>query len=68
MPMLTKNDICPFVQEPFDECYCYNLTSRFIDSAIYYCGNHFKSCEIYKRNRSDKDLIPDNGTDPQIIN
>jgi len=54
MSVVTKNEICPYVQSPFDDCYCYNLTSRYIKSAIYYCGSHFRTCEIYKRNTSGK--------------
>lgn len=44
-----RNEICQFVQHPFSECYCFNLTSQYINSAIYYCGKHFAACEIYKK-------------------
>lgn len=54
MPVLTKNEVCPFVHEPFDKCYCFNLTSRYIKSAIYYCGNHYTSCEIFRKNTAKK--------------
>lgn len=50
MHVLIKNPICPHVQDPFEDCYCFNLTSRYVKSAIHYCGNHFTSCDIYKRN------------------
>ncbi len=44
-----KNRICPFVEKPFEYCYCFNLTSRDIDPAIYYCSKNFEVCEIYKK-------------------
>lgn len=47
-----RNEICRFVQNPFFDCYCFNLTSQHINSAIYYCGNHFNACKIYKKNIS----------------
>lgn len=49
MAVISKIEICPFVQDPFDNCYCFNLTSRHVSSAIYYCGNHYADCEIYKK-------------------
>jgi len=53
-----RNEICQFVQHPFTECYCFNLTSQHINSAIYYCGDHYTACEIYKKhisiNKKDK--------------
>jgi len=55
MTVLTKIEICPFVQDPVDTCYCYNLTSRHVNSAIHYCGNHYIDCEIYKKRISGKD-------------
>jgi hypothetical protein len=45
-----KSRICPFVEKPFAYCYCFNLTSRDIDPAIYYCSKNFEVCEIYKKN------------------
>jgi hypothetical protein len=46
----SNNNICPFVKNPFSECYCFNMTSKNIDTAINYCGNKFSKCEIYKNN------------------
>ena len=45
---------CPFLQNPFDECYCYDMRSQDIEYAIYYCGKHFDECETY-RNIGEKD-------------
>lgn len=68
MSVITKNEICPFVQNPFDDCYCYNLTSRYIKSAIYYCGNHYKTCGIYKKNTSRRDRHAGSDPDSRNIN
>ena len=46
--MNSSNDICPFVRKPLSSCHCFNMTSRNIDSAIHYCVNHFKACEIFR--------------------
>jgi len=51
------NRACPFVKKPFPDCYCFNLTSRNIDTAIVYCGNKFKECEIYKNNFYLKEIV-----------
>jgi hypothetical protein len=59
MPVMRKNKICPFVQIPFHDCYCFNLNSKYIEPAIYYCGNHFTACEIYKKNISVKERHSD---------
>ena len=45
-----KSNVCPFVRQPFSYCYCFSLTSKDIDSAIYYCSNNYKVCDIYKKN------------------
>ena len=55
MVMSTSNEICPFVRKPFSNCHCFNMTSRNIDSAIHYCVNQFKACEIF-RFESRKDM------------
>jgi hypothetical protein len=49
-----KNSLCPFVKNPLPDCFCFNLTSRDINSAIYYCSEHFEKCEIFKKNCSNK--------------
>jgi len=40
--------ICPFVQDPFSECYCVRMGSQDIEKAIYFCSKNFISCELYK--------------------
>lgn len=40
---------CPFVKDPDKDCYIIGITCHKVDSVLYYCGNHFEKCEIYKR-------------------
>jgi len=39
--------ICPFVQNPSDNCHCYKMGSQDIEKAIYYCNKNYSSCDIY---------------------
>ncbi len=55
MSCLLSNEKCPFIHKPFGDCYCANLTSRNIESAIYFCSKYFKQCEIYIKNAQKKD-------------
>lgn len=59
-PTITVNKKhCPFLYNPFDDCYCAKMNSQDIERAIYLCTNNFKMCDIYKSkngngNGSDK--------------
>jgi len=44
-----KRILCPFVRSPHKDCYFLDMNSNKISMAVYYCQNHFKECEIYKR-------------------
>jgi hypothetical protein len=46
---LKAGKLCPFVQNPFEECFVAGIDSQNIEKAIYYCGSHFDECEIYAR-------------------
>ncbi len=39
---------CPFVGDPFADCFVASINSQNIDLAIYYCGKNFEECEIYR--------------------
>jgi len=55
-----KGMLCPFVRSPHKDCYFQNMNSNEISMAVYYCRNHFKKCEIYKRlTRSQKNKSND---------
>jgi len=38
---------CPFVDEPFDDCYCVSTNSMNVKGVIFYCGGNFENCEKY---------------------
>ena len=40
---------CPFVGNPLSECFLVGMNSQNIEQAIYYCGDNFEECEIYKK-------------------
>jgi hypothetical protein len=51
--MINKK-LCPFIQNPFDECYCTIMTSQDIERAVYLCSNNFEKCDIYKNVNNGK--------------
>lgn len=59
-----NNKICPFVKNPFSDCYCFNLNSRNINPAIHYCSNNFEKCEIYQENLSNTGNLRDSKRNP----
>jgi hypothetical protein len=51
MTVLTSNKpLCPFIQKPFEGCYCTSTNSLYTEATIHYCGGHFRQCEIYGKN------------------
>jgi len=52
-----NNSPCPFVKNPFPDCYCFDMTSKTIDPAIAYCGDKFNECQIYKNNFFLKEIV-----------
>ena len=40
---------CPFIKEPFEECYCSHMNSQMTEKMIKFCGENFEECEIYKK-------------------
>jgi hypothetical protein len=45
MRITTKR--CPYVENPFEECYVNGLGSAAVEKSVYYCANHFDECDIY---------------------
>ncbi|GBE01773.1 hypothetical protein BMS3Bbin06_01142 [bacterium BMS3Bbin06] len=41
--------MCPFIDDPINECYCINLNSQTAESVLYYCGGLYRECKIYKK-------------------
>ncbi|MBS1112582.1 MAG: hypothetical protein H6Q92_344 [Nitrospirae bacterium] len=44
---------CPFIKEPFEECYCSQMNSHASDKVITYCGGNYEECDIYKKHIKD---------------
>ncbi len=45
--------LCPFLEDPFDHCYCVKMSSQDIERAVYLCSKSFELCEIYKNNNGN---------------
>jgi hypothetical protein len=45
---------CPFVDEPFDYCYCSSMDSLAVQQVMRYCGGTYEECHIYKNKKSNK--------------
>lgn len=39
--------LCPFINMPFEGCYCTSTSSLYTEATINFCGGNFKQCEIY---------------------
>ena len=42
-----ERKLCPHIEDPFEGCYCNEMSSQDVEHAIYFCANHYESCEIY---------------------
>ncbi|HWR88855.1 MAG TPA: hypothetical protein VN260_01220 [Dissulfurispiraceae bacterium] len=45
--------VCPFAENPLDDCLLLKMDSQHVEDAIYYCGGHFQECSIYRRHVHD---------------
>ena len=44
----TRTDyLCPFHQNPYDDCYCNKMNSQDIEKTTMFCINNFENCLIY---------------------
>lgn len=41
--------LCPLVKRPQKDCYCSNITSSNVESAILFCMGDYAECGIYQR-------------------
>ena len=46
--------LCPFLSDPFDDCYCAKMSSQDIERAVYLCSKNFESCDIYQNGNGNK--------------
>jgi len=55
MPLIemTKKEqtgkLCPFIENPHEDCYIVTLDSLKVEAAVYYCGGNYKKCELYQK-------------------
>lgn len=40
--------MCPFVEEPLDDCYCSKRGGQDIVKTLEYCNDDFTTCDIYQ--------------------
>lgn len=45
---ILKKMKCPFIYEPYEDCYCAAMNCRNTEKAHYFCGENFPRCGIYK--------------------
>jgi len=50
-----REKLCPFVQNPHDDCYCLNASRSKIMPMIYYCVENFNDCKIYENLSKNSD-------------
>lgn len=49
--------VCPFVNDPLENCYCLDMTSRNIDKVLQYCSGDYEQCAIYIESRNQRPHI-----------
>jgi len=55
------NKMCPYVNNPSNDCYCLKEGSQDINNAVKYCSNNFERCSIYRaRNSGFEQIMTDN--------
>ncbi len=43
-----KGRLCPYLQNPCDECYCNSMNSHDIEKVVSFCITGFRMCDVYK--------------------
>lgn len=46
-----KEEKCPLIKRPLENCHCTSLRSHSVEKTLYYCASHYKECKIYKKIR-----------------
>jgi len=57
MPKSCIREKCPYLKEPFEECYCRHMSSQAAAKAIRFCGGDFAECDVYKQH-FDLEVLP----------
>ncbi|MBI5741751.1 MAG: hypothetical protein HZA16_13670 [Nitrospirae bacterium] len=48
-----QKKLCPYLLEPFENCYCARMDSQDIERAVNLCSYNFEICDIYKKNNGN---------------
>ncbi len=47
--------LCVFMEKPFPECYCLNISSQKIPKMLTFCAGEYTSCAVYRqKNETDE--------------
>jgi hypothetical protein len=52
MSFLQKK-LCPFLLEPFENCYCVKMDSQDVERTVTLCNYNFEICDIYRKNKGN---------------
>jgi hypothetical protein len=53
-PSEETRKFCPFIEDPFEDCYVCDTGSWYTEATIKYCGGNFEDCAIYQKNTRGK--------------
>jgi len=46
---LATQIFCEFSRQPFDDCYCRNISGRAVPNIAMYCMDRYQECPIYQK-------------------
>jgi len=55
--LVTKKNVCPFIQKYYEECYCNSLDSQDIEKVISFCGGSYRQCQVYQVRFSSESVL-----------
>ncbi|HEX9078038.1 MAG TPA: hypothetical protein VF795_00540 [Desulfuromonadaceae bacterium] len=41
-------EMCEYLRDPFDECYCRRITGKSVPNIALYCMERFRECPVYR--------------------
>lgn len=47
--LMLSGDVCRFVANPLNDCYCYAITADKVPLALYFCSGHYRECSIFRQ-------------------
>jgi len=48
-PLTTQLLFCEYSDQPFDDCYCRNISGRTVPNIAMYCMERYQDCPIYQK-------------------